>query len=1050
MFKVASTSRYPSADSLALKYLSYIISHSMALTPTPLMTPTLVSTNPGMGSNVLKCPLCIHKGYSTSRSIVRATTSLRKHLLSDHGLEISSVKKAEILAAYFRGRYDPEQLDFITSPVDDCCLAACPGSGKTHSCIGLVTHLFRVRGWDHTNVIALMFSREAQAQFQRRAKDALLGEFATTGVKTIHKLATSVLVQLTGKKSESVDTVVAAATHHITSINADIFAEKCPRLSKLRLIIVDEAQDISASQHKFILALRQIVPGASIYMVGDTNQNIMQFQGGSDSFLRNHAPNNKKYLVRNYRSTTEIIDFANQHRPWKETPAMVPGGVPRHGPKPTWYTHSDRQAAIDAVVQEVLECEGQNVAVIGPFKVNSKTGEVNKHCIGLNSILDTLRANHPEVKCEVGYVLGDRDESKTVAVDPENATVLFTIHGSKGLEFDRVILVDFHFRTFKSRPSLAQHRRHEYLWFVGMTRAKNTLSMHSVVHKGASPWTGMKECDPNTYTTMHQGNVNWGQVDFNNEEPRMLMWSVTDFLSEMKQESWTEEQRLVFQNLVSFEELTTNTLWHDTSQDHKLLARHSALCGVVAHYTVEAAYICRHRPGEAPSFIHDLQSYLSHALTIPDRMRHSLEKLQEKLGQTLARGLLRVSDLKELMPRFKKPEQSLVEYVIERRSLDDKVMLRETSPLYWHNEEELRTICEALAKPRQAVDGELQALLFKVGLYHYQKANNLAYLWGSDESESLFQLLQPYMGRIAEWVSKSSEFLSKDWQFEVAHTHPCTDLRCRVDAIDPDGNIVEFKFSHDDFGFYHKLQALLNYDTAHPDWRRPRMFKLVNLRKGVMSEFSFSADRKRLLLGVARTTKSKLRNMCFVYDLETTGVNPMFDEIIDRHFYEPLLDLVVSSGLVRPQCLPLSDEIVRLTGIHSGDLIKAGVPYVERVRQELVELLEACESPVLIAHNGSHFDHKILCVQGFVKDNESVRFLDSRFILRLLPGKFLSDDESLAGTYHRVVGRPWVGPTHRAEADVEILVAVLRSANILNTESIQQLATNAKTFFGCN
>ena len=43
-----------------------------------------------------------------------------------------------------------------------------------------------------------------------------------------------------------------------------------------------------------------------VILIGDINQNIYQFQGGSDKFLREH-PGKKIILVENNRSTEEIV-----------------------------------------------------------------------------------------------------------------------------------------------------------------------------------------------------------------------------------------------------------------------------------------------------------------------------------------------------------------------------------------------------------------------------------------------------------------------------------------------------------------------------------------------------------------------------------------------------------------------------------------------------------------------------------------------------------------------------------------------------------------------
>ena len=58
-------------------------------------------------------------------------------------------------------------------------------------------------------------------------------------------------------------------------------------------------------------------------MIGDPNQNIYQFQNGSDQYLINHPGKNFK-LIKNYRSTPHIVNFINYFRPWdKLTNKMI-------------------------------------------------------------------------------------------------------------------------------------------------------------------------------------------------------------------------------------------------------------------------------------------------------------------------------------------------------------------------------------------------------------------------------------------------------------------------------------------------------------------------------------------------------------------------------------------------------------------------------------------------------------------------------------------------------------------------------------------------------
>ena len=62
-------------------------------------------------------------------------------------------------------------------------------------------------------------------------------------------------------------------------------------LKKIEAIFVDEAQDISDKQYQFIINLKSII-NCKLIMLGDPNQNIYQFQGGSDRFLLEYQGRN--------------------------------------------------------------------------------------------------------------------------------------------------------------------------------------------------------------------------------------------------------------------------------------------------------------------------------------------------------------------------------------------------------------------------------------------------------------------------------------------------------------------------------------------------------------------------------------------------------------------------------------------------------------------------------------------------------------------------------------------------------------------------------------
>ncbi|MDA1125306.1 MAG: ATP-dependent helicase, partial [Crenarchaeota archaeon] len=81
---------------------------------------------------------------------------------------------------------------------------------------------------------------------------------------------------------------------------------------KYRYILVDEFQDNNFSQYEVVRLLGQ---DASVMVVGDDDQLIMRFQGAReknfDAFQTEFADVTVKKLTKNFRSTKQIVEFAN-------------------------------------------------------------------------------------------------------------------------------------------------------------------------------------------------------------------------------------------------------------------------------------------------------------------------------------------------------------------------------------------------------------------------------------------------------------------------------------------------------------------------------------------------------------------------------------------------------------------------------------------------------------------------------------------------------------------------------------------------------------------
>jgi len=208
--------------------------------------------------------------------------------------------------------YNQEQLNFINSPLENSKLLGIPGGGKTASIIGKIIYHYNKREISaNDQFLILTFSRRACNDFLTKGRKQNRLLFNTKNIKTLHSLAGKIIYKNLQKRSSSQDTIIICA---IDLLNKDFEnIKEMNEFKNIKVIFVDEAQDISFIQYQLILKISQIT-NSPLILIGDPNQNIYQFQNGSDQYLLNHST--KTYqLIRNYRSTPNIVHFINHFRP---------------------------------------------------------------------------------------------------------------------------------------------------------------------------------------------------------------------------------------------------------------------------------------------------------------------------------------------------------------------------------------------------------------------------------------------------------------------------------------------------------------------------------------------------------------------------------------------------------------------------------------------------------------------------------------------------------------------------------------------------------------
>ncbi|AAK79002.1 DNA helicase-2/ATP-dependent DNA helicase PcrA [Clostridium acetobutylicum] len=222
-------------------------------------------------------------------------------------------------------------------------------------------------------------------------------------------------------------------------------------------IIIDEAQDYSIFQFS---ALKNLCSSNSFTIVGDLGQGIYYYKGINDwaSINKNVFEDNFNYvaLSQSYRSTVEIIEFANEVLKKQDIKLEPAKPVLRHGDKPEvieFATNKEFVERADEIVERLEKLDKKNIAIIG------KTYD---ECKKINDALRKYSKNKWKVIRE-----NDKSFETTKIVIPSYIT--------KGLEFDCSIIYNCSEDNYKDTEldkktlyvSLTRALHYEYIFFKG-------------------------------------------------------------------------------------------------------------------------------------------------------------------------------------------------------------------------------------------------------------------------------------------------------------------------------------------------------------------------------------------------------------------------------------------------------------------------------------------------------------------------------------------------------------------------------------------------------
>lgn len=377
-----------------------------------------------------------------------------------------------------------EQLEYIEDLcLDDSKLIATAGSGKTFSIIARVCNMLENNIFQPKEVFVLTFSRQARNDFVKKVKNMRAHLIERDNIRTIDSFAKHII-----DPTNIIDMSILSYTLKEYLRDTDYETLKATRgLEDIKILFVDEAQDLNHTQYEIILLLKKRL-NIKVQFVGDPNQNIFQFRGGCDKYLVEYPCEKVYKLTKNYRSFKHLIEFSsqlqkyNQDVSWHNVSGRENAQTIIYG----YQNNSDYEFLLSSLMNKLKQkIPLHKIAILAPTKgYLSKNGYHRGLCYIANLLHD--------LDIPVQMLYDDMSEKQMEGGRScelrEGHVTLMTYTASKGLEWDYVILVDANAYLISKRNYTKERFQDEqYLLYVATTRAKKGMYIFTKNNE-ANPW----------------------------------------------------------------------------------------------------------------------------------------------------------------------------------------------------------------------------------------------------------------------------------------------------------------------------------------------------------------------------------------------------------------------------------------------------------------------------------------------------------------------------------------------------------------------------------
>ncbi len=1031
------------------------------------METTILHNNPLFQSNKKKNSVNIEinernnqqnnrKSFSINNSnisLFSENNEFNNYSIEDQLKIIKENEHKNILLNHFQNiHYNDEQLKFIESDFKSPCkLIGIPGGGKTQSIVGKILHHYINNEITNDNeFLILSYSRRACKDFIEKSKNHHPYIFHKNNVRTLHSIAGRVVYRNNLKKyentnfdkfSSSQDTVIITAILQLDEEPSII--QDLDELKNCKIIFVDESQDLSNVQYEFIQCLSYHL-NCNVIMIGDPNQNIYQFQKGSDEYLINH-PGETYYLTKNYRSTPDIIQFINYFRPWnQQTPQMISmkSNIDEINKKPILFCSSS-----DHIIQNIIDeikkskFKKENIAIIGPVKKSRPYGENSYTNIGLSLFLNKLTQNNISFKKHYEDGNNIAEDVELDFIKEEGHINIITIHGSKGLEFDQVFLINFHTNTFGILPSQEKYREFKYLWYVGLSRAK--YSLHIYIDKKKTPWYELKNCPNNLYQLITDPPI-YKEIEFQ-EEYTPQIFNILDLMTNKKYMDDTVIYQ--FDQLLQHE-ITKEQMYEIDIDIKKYKIKNQNQYVRLNRIFIENLfqYFYSIKNNIIPEFLIKIQKILDCYVLIPRQYLLGYKSLKKKYGSYI-QDLFTLSKLQNVKNKFTRNEEELYEYLcqIVENNLQKEIFIEcendvttfpknklEDSALYLYvNKDNIDFIeKKGIFEDNNNYNHQIQIIinsLFDITKIIYQSLSEDNNIWNIDFKDELNDL-KPFLIKIIDFALNMNH--QQILEFNKQVQHPNLPLLCDIDIVINNHKIILLKFTKN---INHKqiIQAILYSHILNYGWNYKPEIEMWNFYTGerIIIHFQPTPDIfYNVLKLISKSMKMKLQNMIFIYQLlviEATKFGEM-SFIIDRNIQEFSSKKYVSNGLIYNNCMiNIPKDIQDISKITNERLITEG-DSIETLKNDINNIINECENPIFVS-TCNDTDKLLFKDFGLLKNTNDVIFVDLMKIIKMISQNRFGDMD-LCDIYYTIFGNYY--PFENIEDEINCMKEILNHFQI--------------------